>query len=66
MSALLKQPDLLEWTGYKRPADLENWLKENRIPYRKGKGGELVTTQAAVDAALLGVNHGSPEEQFDI
>lgn len=66
MTALLKQPDLLAWTGYKRPADLEKWLKDNRIPYRRGRGGELLTTQAAVDAALLGVNHVQPDTTFDI
>lgn len=56
MSALLKQPALLDWTGFKRPADLEKWLKDNHIPYRRAKGGELVTTQAAIDAALIGAN----------
>lgn len=65
-SPLLQQDHLLEWTGFRRPGDLEKWLRENGVPYRRGRGGRLITTQAAVDAVLIGGNDVTLNEPFDI
>lgn len=52
MSNLLQEQELLEWTGYERPADLRRFLDINRIPYRHGKARKIVTTQKAIDQAI--------------
>lgn len=46
MSALISEAELLDWTGYTQRAALENWLLDNRIPYRPGKGGKLCVAAA--------------------
>lgn len=51
---LLKEEHLKAWTGFKRRTDLETRLRELKIPYAYGQGGAIITTQAAVDGALLG------------
>lgn len=64
MSALLSQRQLLEWTEFERPRDLEKWLIKNKIPYTKGKGGAIITAQAAIDAFFGGarIEHGTESE----
>ena len=65
MSALLSQRELLDWTEFERPRDLEKWLIKNKIPYTKGKGGAIITAQAAIDAFLVGDRiDGGIEQEF--
>jgi len=52
MSNLVQENELLDWTGYERPADLRRFLDTNRIPYRLGKARKVVTTQKAIDEAI--------------
>lgn len=45
---------LQEMSGYDRRSDVRRWCDDNGIVYFLNRRGEPVTTQAAVDAALLG------------
>lgn len=49
---LLKTEQLSDWCGYTRKADIERWLRENGIAWRRGKGGEICTTLQAVNESL--------------
>lgn len=49
---LLKTEHLREWCGYSRKADIERWLRENGIAWRRGKDGEICTTLEAVNQSL--------------
>lgn len=51
---LLKQDELKEWLGFKRPGDLEKWLRDNRVPFFYGKGGSICTTDDAINSRLIG------------
>lgn len=51
---LLDEDALKAWSGYSQRARLEEWLRERKIPYTRGQGGRICTTQAAIDAALMG------------
>lgn len=44
MSAIIRQEELLEATGYERPRDLEKCLKRQGIKFFYGKGGRIWTT----------------------
>jgi len=61
---LVQEQELLEWTGYDRPADLRRFLDINRIPYRHGKARKIVTTQKAIDEALANSAKYSGELDF--
>jgi hypothetical protein len=52
MSTLLNESDLMKWTGYQRREFLANWLKERGIHFFHGKGGQICSTAAAVNAVL--------------
>jgi hypothetical protein len=52
MRNLLNERDLMEWTGYQRREFLANWLKERGIHFFHGKGGQICSTTAAVNAVL--------------
>lgn len=54
MSALLNEDDLKSWTGFEQRKKLEAFLRQNKISYTYGKGNKIVTTQGAIDRALLG------------
>lgn len=62
--ALLTQSELLEWTGYSRQADLEKFLRVNRVNYTYGKEGKVCTTQSAVDSAMIPANENVKEVAF--
>lgn len=64
MSNLVTQQQLSEWTGYARAADIERWLRENKIPFTFGKGNKLCTTQTAIDRAILGESHNAKAIEF--
>lgn len=49
---LLNTEQLSRWCGYTRKADIERWLRENGIAWRRGKGGEICTTLDAVNESL--------------
>lgn len=51
---LLTEDDLMEWTGVRQRTALERLLRKLGIAYGYGAGNRIVTTQAAVDAALVG------------
>lgn len=53
MKSLITEQELKEWTGYGQRSALEKFLRESRIPFMLGKGNIIITTQAAIDAALL-------------
>jgi hypothetical protein len=43
---LLSQQDLSNWCGYKRRAELIDWLEKRSIRYEIGKDGKICTTMA--------------------
>jgi len=49
---LLNTEQLARWCGYTRKADIERWLRENGIAWRRGKNGEICTTLDAINASL--------------
>jgi hypothetical protein len=49
---IVTQEQLAEATGYRQRAAIKRWLRRRKIPFTEGKDGRLVTTQAALDAAL--------------
>jgi len=57
---LLNSEDLSRWCGYTRKADIERWLRENGISWRRGKNGEVCTTLQAVNESLQ--QSGKPKE----
>lgn len=61
---LLTQDQLLDWTGYTRKADLERFLRKNKIKYTYGKELRVCTTQAAIDAAMVPANQTEQEVDF--
>ena len=58
---LINQEALKNWTGISQPKRLMRWLTDNGINYLNAPGG-IVTTQAAVDAALLKDSANDPVE----
>lgn len=63
MSALLTEEELKKWTGYEQRQKLESWLRENKIKFTYGKGNKLITTQEAVDRALVGTKAANDREE---
>ena len=61
---LLTQDHLLEWSGYSRQADLERFLRANKIVYTYGKEHKVCTTQAAIDAGIAPMNQEAQEVSF--
>lgn len=55
--ALINQTQLKEWSKCGHLSTLEQWLKDNGIKYFKNKKGEIITTIAACNEALLGQKH---------
>lgn len=55
MSELLSEQDLKDWLHVKQRACLVRILEDKGIPYMIGGGGTIVTTQTAMNQALLGV-----------
>jgi len=51
-------PQLSEWCGYKRRADVAKWLRKNGIHFWLDIDGGPVTTQNALDRALVDVSSG--------
>lgn len=45
--------ELQNWSGYAQPSAVRAWLQRNSIPYVLNKDGQPVTTQGAIDGALL-------------
>ncbi|MCO1336530.1 hypothetical protein MO867_19540 [Microbulbifer sp. OS29] len=53
MSGLLQEEELKSWLNCERRGDLIRALRRARIPYAIGVGGCIVTSQGAIDGALL-------------
>lgn len=53
-TALLNEKDLSNWCGYKRRGDIEKFCREHGVKFTTGKDGRILTTQAVLDAAILG------------
>lgn len=49
---IVQQEQLMEATGYQRPADLERWLRREGIRYHRGKGNRIFTTIDAINGIL--------------
>lgn len=47
------EPELLAATGYEHRGHLERWLRENRVPYFRGRRGALFTTTRLLESAKL-------------
>lgn len=62
MSALLNEDDLRNWTGFEQRKKLEDFLRANKISYTYGKGNKIVTTQGAIDRALIGENAANDKQ----
>lgn len=62
---LLKEDDLADWTGHRQRTKLESWLRDRRIPYLYGKGGQIITTMAAINSSLLGNPATIPPESIE-
>ena len=56
--------ELSKFCGYKRPADVKKWCQRNGIKHFLDKDRRPITTQAAIDAALLGDSSASSESKF--
>ncbi len=52
--SLISFDDLQAWTGYNRKADVINWLKSHGVIFHVARNGEPVTTEKAINTALLG------------
>jgi len=58
-TALISTEQLKIFTGYDRPGDIERCLRTAGIRYFHGKGGRIVTTTDAINAAL-GIQSQTP------
>ena len=50
---IIREPELLAATGYEHRGHLERWLRENRVPYFRGRAGVIFTTARLLDSAKL-------------
>ena len=57
--SLVLEPELMEASGHRQRKKLMEYLVERRIPYHIGNNG-IWTTQAAIDASLLGAQNNQP------
>jgi hypothetical protein len=54
MKMLITTEQLRKWCGYERKRDIEKWLRDNGIAWRRGKNGEICTTLDAINESLQG------------
>lgn len=52
MSAFLDPADLVQLTGYKRPADQARWLEARGIPFVRNSRGHLVVSRELRETIL--------------
>ncbi len=64
MNGLYSEDDLKKWTGFEQRQKIEDWLKQNKVVYTYGKGNRLLTTQSALDRALIGSPTAQNNETF--
>lgn len=50
---IIGEPELMAATGYEHRGHLERWLRENRVPYFRGRAGVIFTTARLLDSAKL-------------
>lgn len=65
MSDLLTTEELMRWTGERDPEALKRLLTKRRIRWTDGTQGPI-TTQAAVDAAILAPEEWEPPRLPDV
>ena len=53
VSGIIREPELMEATGYDHRGHLERWLRNNHVPYFRGRGGALFTTQRLLESVHL-------------
>lgn len=53
VAGIIREPELLAATGYEHRGHLERWLRENRVPYFRGRAGVIFTTARLLDSAKL-------------
>lgn len=51
---LVTEAQLMEWLGYQRRADVEEFLRGQGVPILYGRGGRLCTTLEAINKTVLG------------
>ena len=66
MINLIHEPDLMEWSGYKRRDALVQWLRTNGIPYMLGNKGRVCVTADAVNLPLLHIQQNNKTMNDDI
>lgn len=66
MNTLIPEPDLMEWTGYKRRDALVNFLRQSGIPYLLGNKGKILVTYDAVNLPLLRIKQDIETVNDDI
>jgi len=62
-TALISTEQLKTVTGYDRPGDIERCLRSAGIRFFYGKGGRIVTTTDAINAALGIQSQTAPPDQ---
>lgn len=58
---LLSADDLSAFCGYQQPAAVRRWCKRNGVTFMRDKDGRPVTTQAALDRAMLPKTRTQPD-----
>lgn len=59
VSSIIREPELLAATGYDHRGHLERWLRDNRVPYFRGRAGVIFTTARLLESVHL-PQAGSP------
>lgn len=62
---IIHEPELMAATGYEHRGHLERWLRENRVPYFRGRAGVIFTTARLLDSAKL-PQAGAPDAANEI
>jgi hypothetical protein len=64
-TALISTEQLKTVTGYDRPGDIERCLRAAGVRFFYGKGGRIITTTDAINAAL-GIQSQTPPDEEEI
>ena len=64
-SPIIDEGALKAATGYERRGDVERWLRDNKVPYYRGRKGALFTTARLLESVHL-PQAGSPDAANEI
>ncbi len=53
VSSIIQEPELMAATGYDHRGHLERWLKDNKVPYYRGRAGVIFTTCRLLESVHL-------------